>query len=71
VIVIGVMGVKQPADSPTPVFIGDSPASVRKVQVLGKTVVRWVYPLDAAPVQPAAGAMPVPEEGPTPEGGPG
>lgn len=48
VIVIGHMGLDEPAPSPTPMRAG-SGAAAREFRTTGRTVVRWVYPLEGDP----------------------
>lgn len=68
VIVVGILGGREPAECPVPIFVGDAGSTPRKVNVLGKTVVRWVYPLPPSPVRPSSShsALDAPTESATP-----
>jgi hypothetical protein len=66
-IIVGILGSEEdgPAECPAPIAVdNDSPDELRP-RITGRTVVRWVYPLQPRPVRvqtPAPGQGPIPAE---------
>ncbi|MBY0311997.1 MAG: hypothetical protein K2W85_08005 [Phycisphaerales bacterium] len=74
VIVYGEIGATEPAECPIPVRVDDLSGDEVRTRMKGRTVVRWVYPLEPRPMLPGA-LRPVrenPADAPLPaEGGAG
>jgi hypothetical protein len=63
VIIIGHIGDKDAGPAtPIPLFVTQGATDTRKVESAGRTVVRWVYPLDARPPAFPAAAEPEPRQ---------
>lgn len=74
VIVYGEIGATEPAECPIPVRVDDLTGDEVRARMKGRTVVRWVYPLEPRPMLPATLRSPreTPADAPLPaEGGAG